>query len=246
MRLNQFIAQAGLCSRRGADALIKEKRVKVNGKVISQPWLNIGDKDSVEVDGQSIFLEGKIYIIFNKPKGVTTTLKDRFANKKIIDFIPKKFERVYPVGRLDKESRGLIILTNDGDLCYKLTHPKFAVEKEYILWIKGEVDRIILDKLRRGIKDGRDLLKVKSASIEKVSVGKTKLKVCVQEGKKRHLRRLCRKLGFSVLDLQRVRIGDLRLSNLQEGNYRFIKKEIIYNMALPKRLRYRPQGGQEQ
>ena len=123
MHLNVFIAKSGFCSRRKAATYIKEGKAIVNGKIVFEPWLDVKDTDSVKVGGKHIKLKQDIYIIFNKPKGVTTTVEDKFALKKVIDFIPEKMGRVYPVGRLDKFSRGLILLTNDGDLCYRFTHP---------------------------------------------------------------------------------------------------------------------------
>ena len=143
MRLNLFIARSGYTSRRKADALIKEGRVKVNRRPVKQPFFQVTAKDEVKVEDSLIAPQGGVYIIFNKPKGITVTLEDKFADKKIIDYLPRKFssncrsfkggKRVYPAGRLDKNSQGLIVLTNDGKLCYRITHPKFAVEKEYFM-----------------------------------------------------------------------------------------------------------------
>ena len=231
MRLNVFMAKSGFCSRRKADSFIKNGKARVGGKVVCQPWFEVRETDSVEVNGRFLRPDPRnpIYLVFNKPKGVTTTLKDRFARRKITDFIPKKFGRLYPVGRLDKDSRGLIILTNNGDFCYRLTHPKFEVEKEYILWLKGKISAGALKSLKKGVEENGDMLKVKSASIEASKAGKTKVKVVVCEGKKRHLRRLFEALGFPVLDLKRVRISDLRLGNLREGSFKVCAQGAFFN-----------------
>jgi 23S rRNA pseudouridine2605 synthase len=228
MNLNVFIAKSGVCSRRDASALVKDGKVTVNGKVVLEPWSGIGAKDSVKVRGKLLRQEGNVYILFNKPRGVTVTLEDKFAETTIAELVPKKFGRVYPVGRLDKPSRGLIILTNDGDLCYRLTHPKFAVEKEYLVTIKGRADESILKKLKKGVVEGGELLKVREAYIEHADSARSRLKIVVCEGKKRHLRRLLEELGFEVLDLMRVRIAGLRLGGIKEGKFSLIDRDSIY------------------
>lgn len=228
MKLNLYISTSGHCSRRKAVLLIKEGRVSVNGKVVTEPWLDVAEGSSVKVSGVLLSEKARISLLFNKPKGVTTTLSDKFAEKKITEFLPRSLGRVYPVGRLDKMSRGLIILTNDGDLCYRITHPKFEIEKEYAVIFKGQLDDSIYRKIKTGVRSGEDILKVRQARIEKTGENKFKAKVIVCEGKKRHLRRLFESLGLTVLDLQRVRIGPFRLGNLKEGSYKIIdaKKEL--------------------
>lgn len=227
MNLNVFIAKSGYCSRRDATVLVKEGKVSVNGKIALEPWLAIGEKDSVKVKGRLLRAEKNVCLIFNKPKGVTSTVEDPFASKKVVDYIPKRFGRVYPVGRLDKESRGLMILTNDGELCYRMTHPKFEVDKEYIVTVKGRVADGVLGKLRCGIREGDDLLRVRSAYIEKSSAERSAVKVIIREGKKRHIRRLFECLDFEILDLVRVRIGNLRLGDLREGEFRIVDRKSI-------------------
>lgn len=229
MRLNRFIAKTGFCSRRKADLLIKEGKVKVNGVYIKEPWYRVEDKDRIEIDNMIINhkkIEYK-YIIINKPKGVVCTLKDRFAERKIIDLLPQSLKNLYPVGRLDKNSCGLLILTNDGDFCFRLTHPKFNIEKEYIVKIKGDFDRKMIEKAQRGVKDGKDILKVKSIKIIKKNEKGTCLRIVAVEGKKRHIRRLLKNLGVEVIELQRIRIGRLRLGNLKEGEYKILTKKPV-------------------
>jgi len=232
MKLNAFIARSGLCSRRKAVAFIKEGKVKVNSKVIYEPWYEIKEKDSVKIGGRLLHAEKNIYVVFNKARGTTATSEDKFADKKITDLIPKHLGRVYPVGRLDKDSRGLVILTNDGDLCHKLTHPRFEVEKEYLIKVKGRPEAAVIEKMKKGIRDGGDLLKIKSAFIRWSKTSKTQIKVIVCEGKKRHLRRLFRRAGFPILDLKRERIGGLRLGDLAEGAFKVIDKQTIYKLTL--------------
>jgi len=231
MRLNAFIAKSGFSSRRKAVSFIKEGRVEVNGRFMREPGYEVRENDKISVDGRPLKLQQYTYLIVNKPKGVATTLEDRFQKRKITDLIPGKYGRLYPVGRLDKDSRGLIILTNDGDLCYNLTHPKFEVEKEYIAHLEGKVTQDTLLRFKRGIRDKGELLKVKSASIINSRPNSSTIKVIISEGKKRHLRRLFTFLGFEVIDLKRVRIGSLKLGTLKEGAYREIPKEAIIKNA---------------
>jgi len=234
MKLNAFISRSGFCSRRKAAAFIKEGKVKVNAKVIYEPWYELKEKDCVKIGSKALHTERNIYIILNKPRGTTATSEDKFAEKKVTDLIPKHLGRVYPVGRLDKDSRGLMILTNDGDLCNKLTHPRFEVEKEYLLKVKGKPDAAAIEKMKKGIRDGGDFLNIKSAFIRWSKTSKTQIKVIVCEGKKRHLRRLFNRAGFPVLDLKRERIGRLRLGDLAEGAFKVIDKQSIYRLTLKK------------
>ncbi|MCX5677663.1 MAG: pseudouridine synthase [Candidatus Omnitrophica bacterium] len=229
MKLNLYIARCGYCSRRNAALLIKDGKVTVNGKPVLEPWFEVSDDDAVKACGKLLNAEKQVYILFNKPRGVTATCEDKFAEEKITDLIPKRFGRVYPVGRLDKNSRGLIILTNDGDLCHRFTHPKFEIEKEYIVTIEGDAEESIIKKLIRGVEDYGEILKVKSASISKRWPNKTQLTVIICEGKKRHLRRLFEALGYKVLDLLRIRIGRVNLADLKEGKLRLVDKKFIYS-----------------
>lgn len=234
MNLNVFIAKSGHCSRRKAAELIKAGKVFVGGKIVLEPWYKVERSDHVKIGSRLLRREECAYIIFNKPKGVTTTVQDRYAAKKIVDYIPAEYGRLYPVGRLDVPSRGLVILTNDGDLCHRITHPKFEVEKEYIAIVKGSLDEKAVNKLKSGYRDGDDMLRARSVSIEKKAGDRTTLKVMVCEGKKRHLRRLFLGLGYDLLDLKRVRIGALGLGNLKEGSFKQLDRDVIYGLTLKK------------
>jgi len=230
MRLNLFIAKSGYASRRKADCLIKGGKVKVNNQETLKPFLQVSNKDKVEVEGKVLRPKEHIYILFNKPKGVTTTLSDKFALKKVIDFFPRKFKGIYPVGRLDKQSCGLLILTNDGDFCYRLTHPKFSIEKEYLVELKGQISSNDCQRAKKGLNLDGEHLKVKSIRVLSSQENKTLAKVIISEGKKRHLRRLFKALGFSVKELKRVRVGRLALGSLRAGEYRLMKQEKIYSL----------------
>ncbi|MBN2452765.1 MAG: rRNA pseudouridine synthase [Candidatus Omnitrophica bacterium] len=229
MKLNLFISRSGVCSRRDAAEFVKEGKVSVNGKVVREPWADVTEADSVTVGGKKLNTEKQVYILFNKPRGVTSTSEDKFAEKIIMEYIPRSFGRLYPIGRLDKPSRGLMILTNDGELCHRLSHPKYEVEKEYMVTVGGEADEALLKKLKKGVEDEGDILKVKSADIYKSWPGRAQIRVVVCEGKKRHLRRLFDRLGHKVFDLIRVRIGRIRLGDLKEGRFRVVDRKFIYS-----------------
>ena len=242
MNLNVYLAKSGVCSRRDAAVLIKEGKVTVNGKPVIEPWCKVGPKDAVKVRGKLLRQEHSVYILLNKPKGVTSTVEDKFAESTVVDCIPKKYGRVYPVGRLDKPSRGLILLTNDGDLCYRMTHPKFAVEKEYLVTVKGKVGQELLGRLKKGVRDGEDMLRVKEAYLAYADASRSRLKIVACEGKKRHLRRMLEDLGCEVLDLIRVRIGALHLGRIKEGKFIVIDKDTAYS-ALPVKHKGQQAGG---
>jgi len=227
MRLSLFVAKSGYASRRKADILIEDGQVEVNGVVVREPYFQVEPEDNVQVCGKKLIVREKIYLVFNKPEGVTTTMQDKFAEKKVMDFLPKKFNGVFPVGRLDKNSSGLLILTNDGDLCYRLTHPKFSVEKEYLIRVGGFMPDNVCFLAQKGIVDEGEHLKAKSVSVIKRDKQATVCGVVVCEGKKRHIRRLFAGLGFPVMELKRIRIDRLLLGDLKPGEYRVISKEMI-------------------
>jgi len=230
MRLNLFIAKSGYTSRRGADSLISEGNVTINNKTVLKPFYQVKPADMVKVRGKGVSLKEHFYLMFNKPKGVTTTLRDKFAKEKVIDFFPEKFKGIFPVGRLDKRSRGLLILTNDGDLCYRLTHPKFMVEKEYLVELIGSFRLSDCRLAKKGVESEGDFLKVGKIKVLARTEKTTFCKVVISEGKKRHLRRLFSVLGFKVSELERVRIGRLDLGNLKPGKYKLIPEDRIYSL----------------
>ncbi len=229
MRLNLFIAKSGYVSRRGADRLIKEGKIEVNGQKVLEPFRMVSSCDKITVNRKLLSLKKHLYILFNKPKGVTTTLSDKFADKKVIDFFPSNFRGIYPVGRLDKQSSGLLILTNDGDLCYRLTHPKFAIEKEYLVEFNKALTSRDCQKAKKGCWVEGEYLSLRSIKRLKRGRDQTFCTVVVSEGKKRHLRRLFKSLGSPIRELKRVRVGGLVLGKLAPGEYKLIAREKIYS-----------------
>ena len=229
MRLQKYMARSGVASRRKSEEIIISGRVKVNGKVVKKMGSKVDSlKDIVEVDGKIIELEEeKVYLILNKPVGYTSTLKDKYSERKVIDLISGIDERIYPVGRLDEDSEGLLLLTNDGDLTYKLTHPSYEVPKTYIARVEGIPSNAGLREFRSGIMmDGSMTAAAKVKILEK-QLNKSILEIEIHEGRNRQVRRMCEHIGNPVISLRRISIGDLHLGKLKVGEFRKLTKEEI-------------------
>ena len=221
-RLQKIISQSGFSSRRKADLLIKQGRVTLNGRKAI-----IGEKanpysDHILVDGKHLPKNpNHKVLLLNKPHGVISTCHDNHGRKTILSLIPSNLRHgIHPVGRLDLESRGAILLTNNGDLTLKLTHPKYSHTKTYLIWVTGQPSRSILDKWRKGILlDGKITM---PATIEVVEIinHMTLLKVILKEGRNRQIRRIANLIGHPVQDLQRIAISNIKLNGLQEGQWR--------------------------
>lgn len=234
MRLNKYISYSGYTSRRKADDLIFQGKVKVNNKIEKNPGYQVDvDKDVVIVEGKELKQDNKIiYIMLNKPTDVITSVDDQFDRKTVVDLV-KIDERVYPVGRLDYDSSGLILLTNDGDLTYKLTHPKHEIYKKYFV----KVNKFLSDKEIYTLKKGVviDGYMTNNSKIEVISKnrGHTNMYVSIDEGRNRQIRKMFKTQGADVLTLKRISIGNLTLGNLKEGNWRYLTKhEINYLKSL--------------
>lgn len=230
MRINKYIASCGIASRRKSEELILEKRVKVNGKIVEELSFNIDENnDIVEVDNKKISLANNyIYILLNKPEGYITTVKDQFNRPSVIDLLDIK-DRVYPIGRLDYETSGFLLLTNDGDLTYKLTHPKHEVDKTYIAKVKGTPTQDEINNFKNGltIED----YKTAPAKIRILKENKEKnyslCEIKIHEGRNRQVRKMCRAINHPVLNLRRTAMGKIRLQGLEIGKYRYLTEEEI-------------------
>ena len=222
MRLNKFIALSGITSRRKADILIQEGRVKVNGKLITKLGTVVDPKsDKVMVDDHLVTLPTKdVYIALNKPKGYVTTMDDELGRKSIATLFPNFPVRIFPVGRLDMDTEGLLLLTNDGRFSYIVTHPRFEIEKEYKVWAEGVVGEEDLKRLKKGVFVEGRVVKPKSIEILKVDRKATILRVIITEGRKREIRRMFHYIGHDVKRLIRLRIGPVKLGDLKSGRYR--------------------------
>ena len=230
MRINKYIAGSGLCSRRKADELIMNGNVKVNGAVLKEPGYDVKEGDVVSVNGTDITVqEEPAYYLLNKPAGYITTAKDEQDRATVLDLVPDIGERVFPVGRLDMNTTGALILTNDGKAAYRLTHPKTEVFKTYQALVSGVVSKEKLWKLRNGIDIGGYVTKPARVTIIKENKSSTLLEISISEGKNRQVRKMCKAVGNPVQELHRISIGEVRLGRLREGTYRKLTKtEIDY------------------
>lgn len=235
IRLQKYIADAGICSRRAAEKMIEDGRVTVDGRAA-----HLGQKVTVGqrvcVDGETVKFQRKsnVYLMMYKPRGYVTTASDEMGRKCVIDLLSSVSERVYPIGRLDKDSEGLLLLTNDGDLANKLMHPRHHVGKTYRTVVTGKVGREQLVSLSSGVilDDG---YKTGKAEVEilKDKEDRTVLGITVYEGKNRQIRRMCEAVGLQVLRLKRERIGTLSIGTLRAGQYRKLSdKEVEYLKSL--------------
>lgn len=226
IRLNKYIAECGICSRRKADILIESGKVLVNDIVIKDLGVKIDDtKDIVKVDGKTISKEDKfVYIMLNKPKGYVTTNSEQFGRKSVLDLIDTDY-RIFPIGRLDMNTEGLLLLTNDGEFANKLMHPKNKVEKTYIANVKGNITEEKIEHLINGVDIGGYI--TKPAKVRIISKDKNKIEIKISEGKNRQVRKMCEAVGLKVINLKRTSIGKLNLGNLKIGKYRYLNKNEI-------------------
>jgi 23S rRNA pseudouridine2605 synthase len=226
-RLDKFLANAGIASRRSIKDLLKYSQVTVNGKRVHENGTRIvPGKDDIKVDGKKIKNKGMIYYLLNKPVGVISTSDDELGRKNVIDLIETS-TRVYPVGRLDKDTHGAILLTNDGELTHKLTHPKYHVPKRYLLQIKGSVSEGKIQKLRDGVVLSDGITNPAKVKIVRSTERQTTLEIEIFEGRYRQIRRMCEAIFLNLVDLRRTDFGPIPLGNLKEGQYRELTKEEV-------------------
>ena len=223
MRLNRFLALAGISSRRGAEKYIRDGRVTVNGELITDLARQVSPSDRVRVDGRVVQTKELIYLLLNKPADFVTTRSDEGSRKTIYSLLPESLPGLAHVGRLDKESEGLLLLTNDGDLAFQITHPKFKLEKEYLVTLDREFQVEDVPKTKKGVylSEGR----ARFDAIFKVD--RQKVRVILTQGLKRQIRRVFAALGYKVRRLQRTRIGLLTDTGLRPGEVRFLSKREI-------------------
>jgi 23S rRNA pseudouridine2605 synthase len=217
-RLQKVLAQAGLASRRACEELIADGRVTVNGEVAVLGRRVDTEHDTIAVDGVAVAIRpGLVYYLLNKPNGVVTTTSDPQGRRTVVDLVPEE-PRVFPVGRLDADTEGLLLLTNDGDLAHRLTHPSFGVEKEYVAEVGGTPSRGALRRLREGV----DLDDGRTAPARVGVLGPHTLRITIHEGRNRQVRRMCSAVGHPVNRLVRTRIGPIRDRSLRPGTWRLL------------------------
>lgn len=229
IRLQKFLAEAQVASRRKSEEIILEGRVCVNGKVVTELGTRVDDeKDVVTLDGEVIKKGEKlVYILLNKPEGCVTTVHDQFDRPTVMDYVKGIDERIYPVGRLDFDTAGLLILTNDGDMTYRLTHPKHRVNKTYLALVDFEPTEEEITAFENGLViDGRKTAKAKLTVVKSDKKG-VFLKITIHEGRNRQVRKMCDAIGHPVRKLKRTAVGKLSLGSLKKGEYRFLTEEEI-------------------
>lgn len=236
-RLQKVIAHAGVASRRKAEELIKQGKVTVNGKIITELGVKVSSKDRIEVNGIKIEQEEPVYYLLYKPRGVVSTVNDDKNRKTVMDLFPNVESRIYPVGRLDYDTSGLLIMTNDGEFANLLTHPKYQIDKTYVAKVKGIPTKEDLRKLQRGVKleDGlTEPAQVKFLSGDRKK-GTAIIEMTIHEGKNRQVRRMFEHIGYPVMKLKRERLAFLTLQGLSTGEHRpLTPHEIKRLIALAK------------
>ena len=231
MRLNKFLAKAGIASRRKSDELIQMATTMVNGKVCLDPAYHVKKEDSVNFDGKKVIVEKKkIVLMLHKPKKVITTVRDTHGRKTVMDFIPSNF-KITPVGRLDQNTTGLLLLTNDGDLQEYLTHPKNKVPKDYEVYIEGKLNIDQVKKLKSGLYIGYKEYGKAEILEQKIHKGRSKIILRMRQGKKREIRRIIHRLNKKLISLKRIGFASIKLGNLREGEYRELTQNEINKLC---------------
>lgn len=239
-RLQKVMAHAGVASRRKCEEMIRARRVTVNGRVVTEPGAKVDPQRAViTVDGRPIAREKKVYILLHKPPGYLSDAQDFRGRPSALNLVPNG-ARLYPAGRLDARSEGLLLLTNDGELAHRLTHPRFQHEKEYLVLVEGRPSRATLRQMLKGVEYDGDLLRADSVEcVERLGreafvhgwepkpKGLAWLRVVLHEGKKRHIRHMCAAVGHPVRRLIRVRIGLLKLGTLKSGKWRYLTEREV-------------------
>ncbi len=233
IRLQKYLAECGIASRRKAEELILQGKVKVNGNKITELGVKVNPiKDIVEYNGKKVKIETEtVYILLNKPIGYVTTAKDQFNRDSVLDLV-KNNKRLVPVGRLDMYTSGALILTNDGDFVYKVTHPKHEIEKTYTITIIGIVTKEEVEQLRKGVKIEDYITKPAKVKILKTDEEKnqSRLEITIHEGKNRQVRKMCEAINHKVLALHRSKIGNITVKDLPLGKWRYLTDKEIKDL----------------
>lgn len=233
IRLQKYIADCGIASRRKAEELIKQGKIKINGQIVTELGTKINpQKDVVLYNDKQIQNDNKyVYILLNKPIGYVTTVKDQFNRESVLDLVKVK-ERIVPVGRLDMYTSGALILTNDGDFVYQVTHPKHEIDKTYTVTIKGKVTDEAIQKLRDGVEiEDREIYITKPAKVKILKIdgekNQSRLEITIHEGKNRQVRKMCEAIGHKVLALHRSKIAGIDVKDLPLGKWRYLTEKEV-------------------
>jgi len=239
MRLARFLALAGVASRRRAETYITAGKVTVNGHPVLDPAFAVDEKDRVEVEGSHLRLEARVYLLLYKPSGYITTARDPQGRPTVLELIPPTMGRVYPVGRLDLDTSGLLLLTNDGEFANLIMHPRYEIKKTYQALVSGKVGAPALQSLQQGLELEDGMTAPASARILSGYRGKTLLEIEIHEGRKRQVKRMCAAVGHPVLSLTRTHLSFLNLDGLQPGQYRSLAVDEVERLKQLARTRER-------
>ncbi len=231
-RLQKYLANSGVASRRKCEELILQGKVEVNGKVVTELGIKVNpEKDIVKFNGKEVKQTKKmVYILLNKPIGYVTTADDQFGRETVLDLVKVK-ERIVPVGRLDMYTSGALILTNDGDFVYKVTHPKHEIEKTYTVTVKGIVQNSEVEQLRKGVKIDDYTTKPAKVKILKTDTEISRLEITIHEGKNRQVRKMCEAVNRKVLALHRSKIGGIGVKDIELGKWRYLQENEIQKLV---------------
>lgn len=229
-RLNKAIAESGLCSRRKADELIESGVVKVNDKVVKELGFSVSTKDKISVNNQPLKKVSYVYIKYYKPAGYITTLKDEKGRKTIYDLLPEDVKNLKPVGRLDKDSTGLLIMTNDGDFINKMTHPSVKIPKVYRVTAEGKLNQQHLLQLAKGIEIEEGKIAYADSMIEDYEGKNTVLKIILYQGMNRQIRKMLDTIGFPVISLKRISHGTINLQGMKKGQFKYLKPREVTDL----------------
>jgi len=231
-RLQKVIARSGITSRRKAERLIVDGKVMVNGEKVTELGTKVSERDEIKVNGVPLEKEASVYYLFYKPRGVISSVKDDKNRKVVTDFFPEVQERIFPIGRLDYDSSGILLLTNDGEFANMLMHPRYEVDKVYTVKVKGIPTKKELNRLRNGIRVDSDKLKIVGYKLIKVNydANTTIIEMTLNEGKNRHIRRMMDAIGYPVEKLKRESYGLLTLQGLKTGEYRELTPHEVKKM----------------
>ncbi len=230
VRLNKFISSSGLCSRRKADELIEQGAVKVNGAVVKEMGFLVTNKDKITVNNQLLKKIQPVYIKYYKPAGYITTMSDEKGRKTIYDILPEEVKDLKPVGRLDKDSTGLLLLTNDGDFINKMTHPSIKIPKVYRVCAQGKMNVSHLVQMAKGIEIEKGKIAYADATILEYEGKNTVLQIILYQGMNRQIRKMLDSLGFPVISLKRISHGTINIQGLKKGQFKYIKPKEIADL----------------
>jgi pseudouridine synthase len=232
MRLQQFMAACGVASRRASEAIITAGRVTVNGQTATLGQSVDPSSDAICVDGRPLQTDNKVYVLLNKPRGAITSAKDTHGRKTVMDCVERVRARVFPVGRLDYDVEGALLMTNDGDLAFRLTHPKYRIEKVYLAWVRGKMTAETAIALEKGVELDDGVTAPAKVHIKSVGEHSTLVQLVLTEGRKREVKRMCLKVGHPVAEMQRTAIAGVKVKGLRPGEWRYLAEGEV--LALKK------------